>query len=108
MSGFESPSLVCCNKTRYPSPAPDNRGRHISYFLPVIFNDNLSQVSCSYRSLKDVRTLNGETPLHIAVRANSLTAVRLLLGFHADLSQTSENGHMAMNCFQSEVPLSLA
>lgn len=32
------------------------------------------------RGLFDVKTLNGETPLHIAIRANALMAVRTLVG----------------------------
>ncbi len=54
-----------------------------------------------YRSVNDVVTLNGETPLHIAVRANCLPAVRLLLSFGFELTKCSVNGHMAMNLFQS-------
>eukprot|EP00392_Amoebophrya_sp_AT5.2_P002363 g2368.t1 len=55
-----------------------------------------------YTSVNDVKTLNGETPLHIAVRANCLPAVRLLLQFGFDLKLASMNGHMAMNLFQSK------
>ncbi|CAD7932408.1 unnamed protein product [Amoebophrya sp. A25] len=66
-------------------------------------SENLENPSSrdAYLTVNDVKTLNGETPLHIAVRANSLPAVRMLLAFGFDVAQSSVNGHMAMNLFQT-------
>ncbi|CAD7957053.1 unnamed protein product [Amoebophrya sp. A120] len=103
--------LIERNKKQLLAPAVDTAGRTDTDDDEAVKNRKDAQNADAptvdkvapnyYRSVNDVVTLNGETPLHIAVRANCLPAVRLLLSFGFELTKCSVNGHMAMNLFQS-------
>jgi ankyrin repeat protein len=58
-------------------------------------------------NINSVKTLSGETPLHIAVRADAYESAKLLLAHGASVSCCSLNGHTPLNLCESETMLEL-